>query len=129
MSYTILNLSFQSIFPFKLNSNFTKNRIFIKFFLYFLTMYNINNKAVSSIFYNTSTSKTKTILRSPNRHKIAQFHIIKKIFKFKFKFKLNININFSDFLCKIIMNKLNFESSFIYLSKINISSKILLKIK
>ena len=77
--------------------------------------------------YKQFTKKRKnktTILRSPNRHKIAQFHVCKNIYNVNstFYFKFKITETASLYLLKAIKNlSYNFDSSLIYSKKIRLS--------
>ena len=126
-----IKLHFQSLFPFKLNKNKIKNdRIFVKYFLFFLALSESSNKSNNFIKYNpglfiTKNQKNKTtILRSPNRHKVAQFHVCKNIYNINstFYFKFRVTEVTTMLLLKVIKNlSYNFDSSLIYSKKIKLS--------
>ena len=127
----IVKLYFQSLFPFKINKNKIKNdRIFVKYFLFFLALSESTNRSDNFNKYNPGLFITKkrknktTILRSPNRHKIAQFHVCKNIYNVNstFYFKFKITETASLYLLKAIKNlSYNFDSSLIYSKKIRLS--------
>lgn len=126
-----VKLHFQSLFPFKLNKNKIKNdRIFVKYFLFFLALSESSNRSDNFIKHNpglfiTKNQKNKTtVLRSPNRHKVAQFHVCRNIYNINstFRFKFKITEVTTILIFKAIKNLCyNFDSSLIYSKKINLN--------
>lgn len=127
----IVKLYFQSLFPFKVNRNKIKNdRIFVKYFLFFLALSESTNRIENFTKYNpglfiTKKQKNKTtILRSPNRHKVAQFHVCKNIYNINstFYFKFKITELTGLYLLKAIKNlSYNFDSSLVCSKKIKLN--------
>ena len=126
-----IKLCFQSLFPFKLNKNKIKNdRIFVKYFLFFLALSESANKSENFSRYNPGlfirkNQKNKTtILRSPNRHKVAQFHVSKNIYSINstFHFKFKITEFTTILLLKAVKNlSYNFDSSLVYSKKVKLN--------
>lgn len=92
------------------------------------------NVKLNKGFFNRKKLKHSTqILRSPNRHKIAQFHIVKKMYKINFSFKIlfrNTKLNQFVTVISLIKNTFNlFESSMIYTKNIKIYLNSILKLK
>ena len=129
-----------SLFPILINnkSSILYKKIYTKHLLLFFCLLELKQKNNFNLLYRSNflslRKKTKAtqILRSPNRHKIAQFHIIKNYYlinsKFSLKIKIN-NINYNILLIYnfLILNFLNFESSLLFIKNVQLISKINLK--
>lgn len=125
------------MFPFKINKE-NKNKIYVKHFIYLVSLMelnknhsNFNIKLKKNNFIFKKNFKKTQILRSPNRHKIAQFHVSRKNFILISSIdllisSLKINVVFLiKFLKKILIS---FESSSIFVKniKINYSTNLFL---
>jgi len=121
-------------FSFKEN----KNKIYVKHFIYLISLMelgknhsNFNIKLKKNNFILKKKSKKTQIIRSPNRNKIAQFHVSRKNFILISSIDLlvpNLKINvvfLIKFLKKILIS---FESSSIFIKniKINYSTNLFL---
>lgn len=128
----VLKLNYQSLFPFKIkNRNYNNERIFSKYFIFF-SAFSERGSLDSQVYKNTPslfiTKKQKqrtTILRSPNRHKIAQFHVSKYIYSINttLRFKFNVTELSLIYFIKLLKTlSSNLDSSLVYTKKIKIKS-------
>lgn len=128
-----------SLFPIIVNnsSSILYKKIYTKHLLYFFCLLELNNNLLkikfSKNFLNFKKIKKKTqILRSPNRHKIAQFHIAKKSYMINSSIYLTSRNRINSFisLTKLIVSSfLNFESSMIFVKNIKISTNLTVNLK
>lgn len=122
------------MYPFHLYGNLNVNKIYAKYFLYMLGLIEISNSkneifrsnVKSSFFILKKIKKNIQVLRSPNRHKKAQFHIAKKNYILNSSISIKLNKYTSDIVCMEIINLVylnffNFESSLICLKNIRIN--------
>lgn len=143
LKYIKINFKQVSLFPVltKKNTSFLYKKIYTRHFLYFFGMLELNNInknklgiKLSKGFFNKKKLKHSTqILRSPNRHKVAQFHVIKKFYNINFSFKIlckNTKINQFASIISLMKNTFNlFESSMIYTKNVKIGLHSILKLK
>lgn len=118
------------------------NKIYARHFLYIIGLIELHNntnkkfnsKLQTSYFIQKKISNSTQILRSPNRHKIAQFHIAKKqfiithnlILKFNDQRKFN---NLIPLLNLVSTNFINFESTLLYIKNLKLTFKSIYQIK
>lgn len=129
-------MKYISLYPITLNkTNLKTTKIYTKHFLYFFgilemsKLFSTNFKFVlNKVGFIRKIKKHNTqILRSPNRHKSAQFHVVQKKYQlhtsFIIRFNDNINFNKVPSILKLIEYYfLNFESSMLHSH--NVSSEI-----
>jgi hypothetical protein len=127
-----------SLFPLliKNSSNFY-TKIYTKYWLYYLCLIELNKNNESYKYklnhnrINTKVLKGNTqTLRSPNRHKVAQFHTTKRHYEtittLQLSLKNTSNINILNFSAFILSTLIMFESSSSYIKNIKLIAKIYL---
>ena len=118
-----------SLFPFKSEKNSDK-KIYTKHFIYLMSLIELNNEysnikiklKKNNFIFKKFNNKVQT-LRSPNRHKIAQFHVSRRFFFLLSSIQLIIpKVNTNIFFLINYFNKtlISFESSSIFIKNIKI---------
>lgn len=119
-----------SLFPFKSTKN-SDNKIYVKHFIYLISLIELNNEyhnikiilKKNHFIFKKKTKKVQ-VLRSPNRHKVAQFHVSRRNFFLLSSIQLIIpKVNTNIFFLINYFNKtlLSFESSSIFIKNIKIN--------